>query len=108
MAIQPIYYLSSGKNESFIPYDQTTVLKDNSSEDFINNSKFPKTLFHDPQGDSLVKPPLEVYYSIFSNLNLFDLTDIGFEVDNNTTWMSLGLWVEFRKQEYMIFVLEVL
>ena len=61
----------------------------NVSVNFINNSEFPKTLFHDPQGDALVKPPLEVYYSIFSNLNLFDISDVGFEVDNNTTWMSL-------------------
>jgi LmbE family N-acetylglucosaminyl deacetylase len=86
----PTYLLSFiRKNELFIPYEQINVSKDNSSEDFINNSKFPKTLFHDPQGDALVKSPLEVYYSIFSNLNLFDLTDIGFEVDNNTTWMSM-------------------
>jgi len=86
----PTYLLSFvRKNELFIPGEQINVWKDNVSANFINNSEFPKTLFHDPQGDALVKPPLEVYYSIFSNLNLFDISDVGFEVDNNTTWMSL-------------------
>ena len=94
----PTYLLSFiRKNELFIPSEQITIIKDNVTEDFMNNSKFPKTLFHDPQGDALVKPPLEVYYSIFSNLNLFDLTDIGFEVDNNTTWISLKTVVGISK-----------
>ncbi len=77
------------KNELFIPHEQITLLKNNVSMDYFNSSGFPKTIFHDPKGDELVKPPLEVYYSTFSNLNLFDITDVGFEVDNNTTWMSL-------------------
>lgn len=77
------------KNELFIPDKQITVLKNNVSNDYIKSSEFPKTLFPDPKGDTLVKPPLEVVYSTFSNLNLFDITDVGFEIDNNTTWMSL-------------------
>ncbi len=77
------------KNELFIPNQQITVFKNNASINYINNSGFPKTIFHDPIGDELIKPPLEVFYSTFSNLNLFDITDVGFEVDNNTTWMSL-------------------
>ncbi len=86
----PTYLLSFiRKNELFIPNEQINVLRNNVSVNFKNNSEFPKTLFHDPEGDELVKPPLEIYYSIFSNLNLFDITDVGFEVDNNTTWMSL-------------------
>ena len=77
------------KNELFIPNQQITVMKNNESMDYIGGSKFPKTIFRDPIGDELIKPPLEVFYSTFSDLNLFDITDVGFEVDNNTTWMSL-------------------
>lgn len=86
----PTYLLSFvRKNELFIPNNETTLLKNNVSIDYLNITGFPKTIFHDPEGDAQVKPPLEVYYSIFSNLNLFDITDVGFEVDNNTTWMSV-------------------
>ena len=86
----PTYLLSFvRKNELFIPNNETTLLKNNVSIDYSNTSGFPKTIFHDPEGDALVKPPFEVYDSIFSNLNLFDITDVGFEVDNNTIWMSL-------------------
>ncbi len=86
----PTYLLSFvRKNELFIPNEQINVLRNNVSVNFINNSEFPKTIFHDPQGDELVKPPLEIYYSIFSNLNMYDITDVGFEMDNKTTWMSL-------------------
>jgi len=86
----PTYLLSFvRKNELFIPDKQLTVVKNNVSVNYVNSSGFPKTIFQHPKGETLVKPPLEVFYSIFSNLNLFDITDVGFEVDNNTTWMSL-------------------
>jgi hypothetical protein len=65
------------------------VVKNNDSINLIKSSRFPTTIFQEPEGMELVKPPLEVYYSIFSNLNLFDITDVGFEMDNSTTWMSL-------------------
>ena len=77
------------KNELFIPYEQSTVQKKTVSIDYINNNQFPPTLFKDPVGDTLVKPPLDTFYSTISNLNLMDLTDIGFDEDNNTIWMSL-------------------
>jgi len=89
----PIYqsYLTSfvKKNELFIPTEQITVMKKNVSINYLNGTGFPKTIFHDPSVDVQVNPNLEVFYSIFSNLNLFDITDVGFEIDNNTTWMSL-------------------
>ncbi len=77
------------KNELFIPYEQGTVQKKTVSIDYIDNNQFPPTLFKDPVGDTLVKPPLDTFYSTVSNLNLMDLTDIGFDEDNNTIWMSL-------------------
>jgi hypothetical protein len=89
----PIYqsYLTSfvRKNELFIPNEQITVMKKNVSINYLNGSAFPKTIFHDPSVDVQVNPNLEAFYSIFSNINLFDITDVGFEIDNNTTWMSL-------------------
>jgi LmbE family N-acetylglucosaminyl deacetylase len=86
----PSYLLSFvRKNELFETSEQINITKNNDTVNHIKDSKFPNTISIDPTGDILVKPPLEVYYSIFSNLNLFDLTDVGFEVDNNTIWMSL-------------------
>ena len=78
------------KDDLFEANKQITVVKNNDSVNFINNKKFPKTIFQEPEGMELIKPPLEVYYSIFSNLNLYDITDLGFEIDNTTTWMSLN------------------
>ena len=57
--------------------------------DYVNQKGFPQKIFHDPVGDTLIKPPMDVFYSTFSNLKLMDLSDIGFEVDNSTTWVSL-------------------
>jgi LmbE family N-acetylglucosaminyl deacetylase len=78
------------KNDLFAANRQLTAVKSNDSVNLIKSSKFPTTIFQDPKGDTLIKPPLEVYYSIFSNLNLFDITNVGFEMDNNTIWMSLN------------------
>ena len=77
------------KNDLFEGNKQITVVKNNDTFNLIKSNRFPTTIFQDPSGDTLLKPPLEVYYSIFSNLNLFDITDVGLEVDNTTTWMSL-------------------
>jgi hypothetical protein len=86
----PTYLLTFvRKDDLFEANKQITVVKNNDSVDMIKSSGFPTTIFQDPRGDTLIKPPLEVYYSIFSNLNLFDITDVGFEIDNTTTWMSL-------------------
>ena len=86
----PTYLLTFvRKDDLFEANKQITVVKSNDSVDMIKSSGFPTTIFQDPRGDTLIKPPLEVYYSIFSNLNLFDITDVGFEIDNTTTWMSL-------------------
>ena len=78
------------KNDLFVANKQLTVVKNNNSVNLIKSSRFPTTIFQDPTGDTLIKPPLEFYYSIFSNLNLFDITNVGFEIDNTTTWMSLN------------------
>ena len=87
----PAYLLTFvRKDELFAANKQLTVVKNNNSVNLIESSRFPTTIFQDPTGDTLIKPPLEVYYSIFSNLNLFDITNIGFEIDNTTTWMSLN------------------
>ncbi len=77
------------KNELFINYEQGNISKKNVSMDYINQKGFPQKIFHDPVGDTLIKPPMDVFYSTFSNLKLMDLSDIGFEVDNSTTWISL-------------------
>jgi LmbE family N-acetylglucosaminyl deacetylase len=86
----PTYLLTFvRKNDLFAANKQLTFVKNNDSVNLMKSSKFPTTIFQDPKGDTLIKPPLEVYYSIFSNLNLFDITDVGFEMDNTTIWMSL-------------------
>lgn len=78
------------KNDLFEANKQITVVKHNETVNMIKSSRIPTTIFQEPKGMELIKPPLEVYYSIFSNLNLFDLTDFGLEIDNTTTWMSLN------------------
>jgi LmbE family N-acetylglucosaminyl deacetylase len=87
----PTYLLTFvRKNDLFAANKQITIVKNNYSINLIKKgSRFPTTIFKDPKGDALIKPPLEVYYTLFSNLNLFDITDVGFEIDNTTTWMSL-------------------
>lgn len=77
------------KNELFISYEQGVIQKKTVSIDYINNNQFPPTLFKDPVGDTLIKPPLDTFFSTFSNLNLMDLTDIGFDQDITTIWISL-------------------
>jgi LmbE family N-acetylglucosaminyl deacetylase len=77
------------KNELFINYEQGNVWKKNFSMDYINQKGFPQMIFHDPVGDTLVKPPMDILYSTMSNLKLMDLTDVGFEVDRNITWISV-------------------
>ena len=87
----PTYLLTFvRKNDLFAANKQLTFVKNNDSVNLMKSSKFPTTIFQDPKGDTLIKPPLEVYYSIFSNLNLFDITNVGFEMDNTTIWMSLN------------------
>ena len=78
------------KDDLFESNKQITVVKNNDSVDMINTSRVPTTIFQEPKGMELIKPPLEVYYSIFSNLNLFDITELGLEIDNTTTWMTLN------------------
>ncbi len=77
------------KNELFIPTYQIYVAKNNSTVNYLKGTSFPKTIFVDPSGDTLIKPPMDFIDSVFGNLNLYDLTNIGFEVDNNTAWLSL-------------------
>ena len=76
-------------NQLFIPTTQITVVKNNTPTDYTKNSQFPETIFVDPEGAIHDKPPLDVVYSIIGNVNMYDLTDIGFEYNNNTTWLSL-------------------
>ena len=77
------------KNELFSFYHDLTILKKNNSPNYIDGNKFPETIFQDPQADIIVKPPLNIYYSTLGNLRDLDITDVGFEIDNNTTWISL-------------------
>ena len=87
----PSYLLTFVRKDNlFEANKQITVVKNNDSVNLLNGSRYPSTIFKDPKGDTLIKPPLEVYYSIFSNINLFDITTVGFEIDNTTTWMSLN------------------
>jgi LmbE family N-acetylglucosaminyl deacetylase len=77
------------KNELFMTHSNITVTKNNIPQDFIHNSQLPETIIKDPKEDTLVKPPLDIFYSIFSNLKMMDITDVGFEIDKNNTWISL-------------------
>jgi LmbE family N-acetylglucosaminyl deacetylase len=85
-------YLTSfvRKNELFIQNKQIYVNKNNMSINYLNGSAFPETISQDPSVNIQVHPNLEGFYSTFSNINLFHITKVGFEVDNNTTWISLN------------------
>jgi LmbE family N-acetylglucosaminyl deacetylase len=76
------------KNELFSYHNEINISKINDSMNYNIGSDFPRTVFHDPIGDTSIKPT-DILYSTFEHINKFDISDIGFELDNNTTWISL-------------------
>jgi hypothetical protein len=86
----PSYLRSFVRNyELFATYEQGTISKRNVSINYIDGQEFPPTIFQDPKGDTLVKPPFYTFYSILNLKLMDDIKDVGFDVDNNTLWMSV-------------------
>jgi len=76
------------KNELFGMNNNITVNKTNNSNDYINSTTFPETVFHEPTQDIITKTT-DLLYSAFGNVNKYDIENVGFESDNNITWISV-------------------
>lgn len=75
-------------NELFAVDPIINVTRQNTTTDYTKSSGFPMAVFHDPTGDILNKPD-DHMYSVFQNKNSYDINDVGFEIDNNTLWISI-------------------
>ena len=90
------------RNELFSVYPDLNISVQNRSTNFLKGSVFPPTLFNDPENDLMVNdifndPENELMANdirYLNDLNLnntdsLDLTTVGFEMNKNTTWISL-------------------
>ncbi len=75
-------------NELFAVDPIKNVTRQNTSNDYINSHGFPATVFHDPAGDLLNQPNNQIY-SVLDSQSSYDIGDVGFEIDNNTLWISV-------------------
>lgn len=75
-------------NELFAVAPIKNVTRQDTSNDYINSHGFPTTVFHDPVGDILNQPNNQIY-SVLDSQSSYDIGDVGFEIDNNTLWISL-------------------
>lgn len=75
------------KNEIFSINQQINIVKQNNTKDYVHGSNFSSWIYNDPLGDNI--NPDDVYAKIFSQNKKFDITKIGFEIDNRTTWFSI-------------------
>ena len=77
------------KNELFTVYPDINVSSQNNYTNYLNGSAFPQTIFKDPENDLLINEISDLNDLNLEDTDSFDLTSIGFEMDQNTTWLSL-------------------
>lgn len=76
------------QNELFAVDKNISIEKQNTTTDYNNSNDFPPTIYHDPVGD-VVNGPNNELYSVFNTEKNYDISDVGFEVNNNSTWISV-------------------
>jgi len=76
------------KNELFAVDNDINITRHNTSTDYTNSDSFPNTVFHDPAND-ILNHEHNAFYSVLTIKNKYDINNIGFEIDNNTTWISV-------------------
>ena len=77
------------RNELFSVYPDINVSPQNKSANFLNGSVFPQTIFNDPENDLIINEITNLNDLNLNNTDSLDLTAIGFEIDENTAWISL-------------------
>ena len=83
------------KNELFTVYPVLNVTMQNRTANFHSGSAFPPTIFNDPENDLIEgHTSLDNVNTLDDDLDAedtapMDLTAVGLEMDNNTTWISL-------------------
>ncbi|AEG18490.1 PIG-L deacetylase family protein [Methanobacterium paludis] len=77
------------KNELFSVYSDINVSSQKNNTNYFKGSSFPPTIFQDPENDLLINEISNLIDLNLENTDSFDLTSIGFEMDQNTTWLSL-------------------
>jgi LmbE family N-acetylglucosaminyl deacetylase len=75
-------------NELFAVDPSINVTRQNTTNDYCKSDDFPRTVFHDPV-DDILNPQDYQIYSVLDSQSNYDINQVGFEIDNNTLWVSI-------------------
>lgn len=75
------------KNEIYNVYQEINIVKQNNSKDYTTGPDAPLSIYTDLKGDNI--NPDDIFGNIINQNGRFDINEVGFEIDNNTTWFSI-------------------